>query len=315
MKHIFIIGELAKLNIKKDSSLLLAHSLKELGALVYIVEERDFYITPGTGELCLIARLFTSHLYANEFYMESFVLEKSEVIELDHETTIHMRSDPPVDQRYTRYLWMLDYLTHKEIKVTNHPRGILMSNEKLIPYAFDVKTVPSYYGEDSEGLDHFLKSLKVEDIIVKPIDSFSGIGVEKISLKNHSRARVREMIAKRSEAVIVQPFMSEVLQGEARAIYLGGTLLGAIMKYPQNGSFLANIAQGAKFEQMTLTDSLIKSCELLSKELLNIGIDFVAFDLLGDRVTEVNVTCPGLVNEVSTALGENLGLKYAEYFI
>lgn len=313
--HLFIIGKLSGLNIKKDSSLLMALALKDLGAEVYIVEENNFYITPGQDKIELIIHPFRGVKKLNQFYLEEFSLEKGQKKELDKNWLIHMRSDPPIDQRYMRLLWQLDYLVSRGLKVTNNPRGIMVSNEKLIPYGFPVSGIKSYYGEDSQGLEEFLKSLKCEEIIVKPMDAFSGMGVEKISLVENTLLQVRAFIKKRQEAVIVQPFIKAVYQGEERAIFLGGEFLGAITKYPSEGSFLANIAQGARFEKTTLEEQAYKDCQLLAKNLLSLGIDFIAFDILENKVTEVNVTCPGLVNEVSTALGVDLAQRYAQYFI
>ena len=75
------------------------------------------------------------------------------------------------------------------------------------------------------------------------------------------------------------------------------------------------IAQGAKFEEAKISESVLKHCELIAKDLLKIGIDFIAFDILDEMVTEVNITCPGLVNEVSTAMEMNLADNYADYFL
>lgn len=314
-KHLFITGEIAKLNIKKDSSLLLAHKLKEAGAEVYLLEENSFYLTPHLEKIKMKAHKFISRLKEDSFYMESFSLGEEADLELNSSWLIHMRSDPPVDQRYTRILWMLKNLKKKGVKITNDPLGILSHNEKLIPFDFNIPHVPSYYGGAGEALKSFLKTLTEDAIIVKPIDSFSGIGVEKIEKESLSLDEINERIAKRKEAVIVQPFIKEVTKGEHRALYLGGNFIGAMIKIPPEKSFLANIAQGARFEKAVLSSEVKSYCQKISDELLKDGIDFIAFDILGNKVTEVNITCPGLVNEVSMALGVDIGKIYADYFL
>lgn len=313
-KHLFLIGPFESLNIRKDSSLFLAHTMKEEGAEVFILEEEDFYLTPHLPKQRLMVKPFESKLFDQEYYMEDFKLGASFSVELDSSWLVHMRVDPPLDSRYIRYLWMLDYLRAKGVQVTNSPRGIMAYNEKLSPYFFPVKTVPSFYGENLEGIKDFLKTVPTDDIVVKPMDSFSGIGVEKLPLKEWGKKRILSHIKKRGEAVIVQPFLEKVLEGELRAIFLGAKLLGAIKKYPQKGSFLANIAQGAKFEKINLETEVLRSCEILAESLFKDGIDLIAFDICDQEITEVNITCPGLINEVSQALGKNLALDYAEYF-
>ena len=313
-KHLFLIGDIKGLNIKKDSSLLLAHSLKKKGAEVFIVQEKDFYILPHNSKQQLYVQGFESTLFENQFYMQDFNLKTAQKVEIDDTWTLHMRCDPPVDQRYTRFLWMLMSLKHQGVRITNDPNAIIQFNEKLMVYNYEIPYVNSYYGEANQGLRDYLSQTQYKEIIVKPMDSFSGIGVEKISLDDLRSEEVFKMIAKRDEAVIVQPFLEQVYKGEHRTLYLGAKCIGAIVKYPQ-GSYLANIAQGAKFEKAQIPESVHKHCELIAKDLLKIGIDFIAFDILDEMVTEVNITCPGLVNEVSTAMEMNLADNYADYFL
>ena len=104
----------------------------------------------------------------------------------------------------------------------------------------------------------------------------------------------------------MQPFVEKVLSGEIRSIYFKGHEIGSIVKTPPKGSFLANIAQGAKYEKVSLSKKEKSICNNLSEELLNFGVPWVAFDILEEKISEANTTCPGLLVEVSNAYGENL---------
>jgi glutathione synthase len=115
--------------------------------------------------------------------------------------------------------------------------------------------------------------------------------------------------------VIVQPFLEAVTQGELRSLYFKGKELGTILKTPKKGEFLSNIAQGATFHAVELTDSVRAECEAIVRELLDYGVDWVAFDILGDAVQEVNITCPGLLVEVSYALKKNLADEVIDLMI
>lgn len=105
---------------------------------------------------------------------------------------------------------------------------------------------------------------------------------------------------------MAQPFVKEVTVGEYRAIYFDGVELGTIIKKPKEGEFLANIAQGALFEKKELPRKLKEQCDQIAKDLFEDGTRFLAFDILGDGVNEVNITCPGLLVEVSYACKKNL---------
>ncbi|MFT6604708.1 MAG: glutathione synthase, partial [Bacteriovoracaceae bacterium] len=93
---------------------------------------------------------------------------------------------------------------------------------------------------------------------------------------------------------------------EIRSIFFKGVEIGSIVKVPPKGSFLANIAQGATYSVAELNPVQKKNCAVLCEELSRVGADWLAFDILGDNISEVNVTCPGLLVEVSDAMKKNL---------
>jgi len=315
MKHILFIDPLEKLVPKKDSSLQLALTLKEMGREVYLVFEEDFFF--ANYELPVFdCYTFRGAFIENSPYLDNFFVEKKTKISLDEQTILHMRIDPPFDTRYLRYLWMLKGLKTKYgVKVVNDPEGILIHNEKMICYESE-KSVATYVGSSENGFLSFLTHLKGESeeqpaLIMKPIDLFQGIGVEKIEA-GLNRDQIVDVFNKKkkefSGAVVVQPYIKEVEQGEIRSIYFAGKEIGSILKTPPKGQFLANIAQGATFEAVKLSQSVSKECERYATELMEIGVPWVAFDILGEVIQEANLTCPGLLVEVSSALGENLAI-------
>lgn len=318
MAHLFFIDPIEKLNIKKDSSLMMALEFKKLGLEVYLLFEKDFYITNQSTD-ALVVYDFKGNYKEDGIYLEALKKTDKKIFTPKKGDYIHMRIDPPFDTRYLRYLWMLDFLSEKTgVEVLNNPKGIMLHNEKLEAYRQPV-SVNSYIGSSEEGFLNFienLKALKVVDLILKPLDLFSGIGVEKVALMDTTlldkfRAKVKEF----QGAIIAQPFLAEVYKGEHRAIYYNAKELGTIIKRPNQGEFLSNIAQGAKFEKSELTLELKNLCQKISKELLEDGVNFIAFDILGDTITEINITCPGLLVEVSYAYNKNLARTIGELYL
>lgn len=305
MRHLLLIDPLDKLNIKKDSSLMLALSLQRRGIECFVFFEKDFAIhNQGTQKLTVHA--FKGSFKPDGIYMESFETTESKVIELGPTDLIHMRLDPPFDSRYLRILWMLDDLCEKGIQVLNHPRGIMLFNEKL--YAYRAQgSVASFVGSNVKLAAQFVHQLnpKPSALILKPMDLYSGLGVEKWPVTGWEK-RFEEKVNELNGPVIVQPFIEEVTKGEIRSLYFQGQEIGTILKTPKDGEFLSNIAQGATFGPHPLTDIARARCEAIVKELMGFGVDWVAFDILGDAVTEVNITCPGLLVEVSYAHQKNL---------
>lgn len=304
MRHLLLIDPLEKLNIKKDSSLMLALALQKRGIETYIFFEKDFAIT-NEGKQKLTVHSFKGTLKEDQIYLASFETTNSKTIELGKDDLVHMRLDPPFDSRYLRILWMLDHLVANGIKVMNDPRGIMIFNEKLYAYRSE-GAVPSYIGSNLELAKQFVSQLKdVSAIIIKPMDLYSGIGVEKLSLKDWEK-RFADKVIELQGPVIVQPFVEAVTKGEIRSLYFKQEEIGTILKLPKEGEFLSNIAQGATFRVEPLSPVARARCEAIVKELAGFGVDWVAFDILSDSVSEVNITCPGLLVEVSYAIKKNL---------
>lgn len=304
MRQLLFIDPIEKLNIKKDSSLMLALAMQRKGIETFVFFEKDFAIN-NEGVQKLTVHSFKGTLKPDQIYLESFELTNQKVIELDTSDVIHMRLDPPFDSRYLRILWMLDHLMSLGIKVMNEPRGIMQFNEKLYAYR-KAGAVPSYIGSNLKIAQQFVHNLKgASALILKPMDLYSGIGVEKLPLDNWEK-RFEEKVIELQGPVIVQPFVEAVTKGEIRSLYFKQQEIGTILKTPKDGEFLSNIAQGATFHAEPLSDLARGRCEEIVRELASFGVDWVAFDILGDAVTEVNITCPGLLVEVSYAHKKNL---------
>lgn len=305
MRHLLLIDPLKKLNIKKDSSLMLALAMQRRGIETYVLFESDFAIQNGTSHK-LKVHSFEGSLKSDGIYLDAFRTTGVKILELGESDVLHMRLDPPFDSRYLRVLWMLDHLVSQGIRVMNDPKGIMLFNEKLYAYR-QPGAFPSYVGASLRLAQEFVASLDPapDHLILKPMDLYSGIGVEKLALESWEK-RFEEKVIELAGPVIVQPFKNEVLSGEVRSLYFKGKELGSIMKVPKKGEFLSNIAQGASFSAHELSAISRSRCEAIVSELARYGVDWVAFDILADSITEVNITCPGLLTEVSFAHEKNL---------
>jgi glutathione synthase len=305
MRHIFYIDPLEKLNIKKDSTLRLAIAMKARGIESYVLFEKDL----AWGNTSVELKMYRFEGEADGAYLKSFRLADAVEITPVKGDVMHMRLDPPFDGRYLRYLWILDQWEARGVRVINSPRGIMQFNEKLLAYE-QLGAVASWVGEDAQSFEHFRAELRlkgVSEIVLKPLDLYSGIGVEKWSIDDAKlSARFVEKARELGGPIVAQSFMPEVHQGEIRALYYAGKHLGSILKKPKEGEFISNIAQGAAFSAIELPASVQTKCEAICARLTKYGVLWVAFDILGGTPTEVNVTCPGLLVEVSHAHQKNL---------
>ena len=317
MAHIFFIDPLEKLNIKKDSTLMMALTFLERGENCYLLFEEDFSIK-NTGIDQLQVYKYSGKFKEGSFYLESFEKGSLETIELKNTDVIHMRIDPPYDSRYQRYLWMLDFLRDRVgLEVLNHPLKIMKHNEKLVAIKKREYSHPSFIGSSEREFLNFIEELKVSktmEVILKPLDLYSGIGVEKAAIDSELISKFKKKVEEFHGAIVCQPFVEAVYEGEFRSIYFDGCEIGTILKTPKKGEYLANIAQGAAFAKKPLEGELKSLCDQVARELLRDDVRFIAFDLLGGKINEVNITCPGLLVEVSHAYGQNLANNILDKF-
>ncbi len=306
-KHILLIDSLDKLSLKKDTSLLLAQTLKDSGVLVYLLFAEDFYFL-NEKNFEFDVYNFDGELSSESGYLTSFAKKDAIKIKIDEEIIMHFRLDPPFDTRYQRILWMLSGIEEVTgAKVINNPRTVCQHNEKMIAYE-SVGALESYVGSSVQGFDKFCKELVKKghkELILKPLDLYQGIGVEKVLLSDAKKEFIRKC-KDLGGAVVAQPFMTEVSEGEKRSIFFAGVHLGTILKKPTDGGFLTNIAQGAVFNKCDLTLKEKTACVEMSNDLMAKGVPWVAYDLLGEKIQEANITCPGLLCEVSYAHNKNL---------
>ena len=306
-KHILLIDPLSKLVPAKDSTLMFALSLKERGHDVALIFEEDFFVVNNEVPSMRIYD-FEGCFEEDGCYIKDFKLTTERFWSADSNSLLHMRLDPPFDGRYLRFLWMQRFLQSRGVEVLNNPDGVLLFNEKL--YAYEHKSsLETYVGSSKEGFLVFVRKMIEKghrELILKPLDLYQGIGVEKISVDDDYKSIFLRKISEYKGPVVVQPFAKEVTSGEVRSLYFKGKELGSILKVPKKGEYLANIAQGATYDQYDLTVTQRQACEEICKELSEYGVDWIAFDILGESVSEVNITCPGLLVEVSKAYGKNL---------
>jgi glutathione synthase len=315
-RHVILIDRLEKLTIKKDSTLLFAHSLKSLGKDVLLLFEDDFYLTNHQAPHYRLYD-FDSALEEDGFYLKKFSLSGQKVSQIGNQDLVHMRLDPPFDSRYLRICWMLKSLKKFGVDVLNSPEGIILHNEKLLAYEQEEGSLESFIGSSQLDFLSFAtrqKDLGVKSLILKPLDLFQGIGVEKIELDDLDKAKsdFKKKTLEFTGAVVAQPFVESISEGEIRSIYFKGVELGSIIKTPPKGSYLANIVQGAKFQKIDLNTTQRSRADQVCHELMKFGVDWVAFDILEDSLSEVNITCPGLLVEVSKAHNKNLALEIAK---
>ena len=283
MKKILAIqgSDLKKVNIKTDTTILLASEAQKRGYKVYYFEPKNLSFLNGK----VIASC--KHIRINQNKKKFYSLLKNVDFNLEKSKVILIRNDPPFDNRYLYTTFLLSHIS-KKVKIINHPAAVRNTSEKLFSINFMKYMPPTLVSENLTEIRSFFKKHKA--VVAKPINGFSGNNVT--LLKTFNAIKIRKLL-KTHHHLFFQKFLPGVLKGDKRVFIIKGKIAGVISRVPKKGSILSNMSKGAKAKLSKLTSKEIKASKVIGELLLknNIyfaGVDFVQEKLIGD----INVTSP-----------------------
>ncbi|MEO9969211.1 MAG: glutathione synthase [Hyphomonadaceae bacterium] len=225
-------------------------------------------------------------------------------IELDLASDIDvvlMRQDPPFDMSYITACHLLELISDETL-VLNDPKYVRGSPEKLFPMLFADLMPPTLVSRDAQAIAAFRAEHK--DIILKPLYGNGGAGVFRVKADDSNYASLMEMFMERSrEPIIAQAFLPDVKFGDRRVIIIDGEAVGAINRVPLEGETRSNMHVGGVAKPVELNEHDIRISEAIGPELKRRGQVLVGIDVIGDRLTEVNVTSPTGVQELKRFSG------------
>jgi glutathione synthase len=229
-----------------------------------------------------------------------------ELAEIDLVTmdVVLMRQDPPFDMAYITATHLLERV-HPSTLVVNDPRHVRNAPEKLFVTHFPELMPPTLISADMDEVREFRDEYR--DIIIKPLFGNGGAGVFHITPEDENLNALIEMFTEISrEPIIAQAYLPEVRQGDKRIILIDGRAAGAINRLPPAGEARANLHAGAVAQKSLLTARERLICEAIGPTLKAQGLIFVGIDVIGDYMTEINVTSPTGIQEASRFDDTNL---------
>jgi glutathione synthase len=227
-----------------------------------------------------------------------------ETIDLRTMDVVLMRQDPPFDMAYITATHVLEHI-HPKTLVVNDPAEVRNAPEKLFVTHFPDLMPPTLIASDRAEIDAFRAEHK--DIIVKPLFGNGGAGVFHIRPDDENLGSLLEMFTSMSrEPVIVQRYLPEVRQGDKRIILVDGKAVGSITRVPAQGEARANLHVGGVAIKSSLTKREQAICDAIGPELARRGLIFVGIDVIGDYLTEINVTSPTGIQQIDRFDGINV---------
>lgn len=235
------------------------------------------------------------------------VLGEEREVDLADFDVVWLRQDPPFDMHYITSTHLLDRLKRQTL-VVNDPFWVRNYPEKLLVLDFPDLTPPTAIARDLDTIKAF--KAKHGDIILKPLYGNGGAGVFRLDANDRNLTSLHELFTGFSrEPLIVQKFLPDVSNGDKRVILVDGEAVGAINRVPAAGETRSNMHVGGRPEKIGLTERDLEICATIGPLLKEKGQIFVGIDVIGDYLTEINVTSPTGIQELERFDGVNIAEK------
>jgi glutathione synthase len=279
---------LSRLNLKYDSTLYLAKAALKRGCELFHYEPAHLRLDVGHGVTA------AGHALNFNEAENSWSLGEAATIELADVSVVLMRQDPPFDLAYITATHLLDHLGDR-VKVINDPTGVRNAPEKLLVTHFPQFMPPTLIARDVDAIEAF--RVAHGDIVIKPIYGHAGHGIFHLRSGDDNLPGLMETLGGISaEPVIAQKFLPVNAYGDKRIVLLDGEAVGHYRRIPAKGDFRGNARVGARTEVAPLLKRDREICAELGPVLRDCGLRLVGLDVIGDFLTEINVTSPtGLV--------------------
>ena len=279
-----------KIDIAGDSTFAMALEAQSRGHALIYYGPRDLTFREGK----VTARVRS--LSVRSVKGDHFTLGEAKVFDLSQADVVLMRQDPPFDMAYITATHILEHI-HPKTLVVNDPAHVRNAPEKIFVTQFRDLMPPTLITSDRREINEFRAQHK--DIILKPLYGNGGAGVFRVKPDDENLGAHLEMFTQfYREPVIVQRYLPEVRKGDKRIILVDGVFAGAINRVPAAGEARSNMHVGGKPEATKLTKREQDICAALGPELKKRGLIFTGIDVIGDHLTEINVTSPTGILEV-----------------
>ncbi len=298
-----VMDPIQNINIKKDTSFAMLLEAQTRGWELYYMELNDLFLRDGRT----FARMREVTVRRNEVRWYSFSNEKDQA--LDDLDVILMRKDPPFDQEYIYATYLLECAEHRGLTVVNKPRSLRDANEKLFTAWFPQCCAPTIVTREADRIRAFL--LEQEELILKPLDGMGGASIFHLRKNDPNLSVILEIMTRHnSRFTMAQRYLPEIAEGDKRVILVNGIPVPyALARIPSRGESRGNLAAGGRAEGRKLTARDYWIAEQVGPTLRQKGLLFVGLDIIGDYLTEINVTSPTCVQELDELFDLNISAQ------
>ncbi len=309
MKLLFILDPLSSLKTYKDSSVAIMREASARGHTLYTCLQHDVFMR---NELVKINAAFFNFKESEIWYVSG---DSQEILPKDFDAII-IRKDPPFDNEYLYSTYLLELAVNQGARVFNNPAAVRDWNEKLSVAKFPQFAPEFLVTSNNDLIRTFLA--EHQDIIVKPLDGMGGSGIFRLTQTDPNIGVILETATQfGAQTVMAQRYLPQILQGDKRIIVINGEPLPyALARIPKAGETRGNLAAGGTGVAQPLTNRDIEIAITVGKVLKEKGLFLVGLDVIGDYLTEINVTSPtGMVEIAAQTQHSNIPCNPAQIFM
>lgn len=290
-----VMDPISSINIKKDTSFAMLLAAQSRGYELYYMQMGDLYLEDGDA-FGLIKPL-TVKDDANQWYE----LGESKDAPLSELDVVLMRKDPPFDTEYIYATYILEQAEQDGVLIVNKPQSLRDANEKLYTAWFPQCTPPTLVTRSMSKIRQFYD--KYQDVILKPLDGMGGASIFRVKQGDPNFGVIYETLTNHGQQyAMVQQFIPDITNGDKRILMIDGEPIEyCLARIPAKGETRGNLAAGGKGVAQPISDTDRWIAEQVGPTLKEKGLIFVGLDVIGDKLTEINVTSPTCIKEIESA--------------
>ena len=290
-----VMDPISEINIKKDSSFAMLMAAQDRGYQLFYMEMADLAMVNGVAMANM--RPLTVINDASKWFELGEAVD-TPMSDLD---VILMRKDPPFDTEFIYATYMLERAEEQGVLIVNKPQSLRDANEKLFTAWFSEFTPETIVTRDAKRIRAFHQAKG--DIILKPLDGMGGTSIFRVKQDDPNLGVIIETLTSYGQQyAMAQAFIPEITQGDKRILVVDGEPVPyALARIPMKGETRGNLAAGGSGVAQPLSDSDWAIARAIGPELKKRGLIFVGLDVIGDKLTEINVTSPTCIREIQAA--------------
>jgi len=302
-----VMDPIATIHYKKDSTLAMLWEAERRGWEIFYFEQKDLFLKQN--EVFANAKILKVFANPEQWYE---VIDQR-VIPLSQLNVILMRKDPPFDIEYIYTTYLLELAERKGVLIVNKPQSLRDANEKLFTAWFPECCPPTLVSRDIHLMREFLQ--EQQDIVCKPLGAMGGEKVFRLRFPDENASVVFETLTQHgTQMAMAQRYIPEIKKGDKRILMINGEPVPyALARIPLAGELRGNLAAGGQGVAQPLSERDRWICQKVSPVLREKGLCFVGLDVIGDYLTEINVTSPTCIRELDEQTGSTICVQFFDF--